>query len=91
MNRFLSRHSGSVRLVEADGEHHLLDVFQASKFLSTVLKFCDQDTGVVTLEPDANPRHLTYFERNNLVDADKFDQESYRPARRQKKTRPASA
>lgn len=28
---------------------------------------------MLTLEADANPRHLTYYERNNLVDADKFD------------------
>lgn len=28
---------------------------------------------MLTLEADANPRHLTYSERDNLVDTDKFD------------------
>lgn len=32
MNRFLRRHSDSVRVVGADGEHVHLDVFQAMKF-----------------------------------------------------------
>lgn len=74
VNRFLRRHSDSVRVVGADGEHHLLDVFQAMKFLTTLVKYSDQDNGMLTLEADANPRHLTYYERENLVDADKFDQ-----------------
>ena len=73
MNRFLRRHADSVRVVGADGEHHLLDVFQAMKFLSTLVKFSDQDNGMLTLEADANPRHLTYFERENLVSVDQFD------------------
>ncbi|OEY23346.1 hypothetical protein A0K93_03920 [Corynebacterium sp. BCW_4722] len=73
MNRFLRRHSDSVRVVGADGEHHLLDVFQAMKFLTTMLRLSDQDSGMLTLEADANPRHLTYFERENLVTADRFD------------------
>lgn len=73
MNRFLRRHAYSVRIVGADGEHHVLDPFQARRFLSTVLKHSDQDNGMLTLEADANPRHLTYFERENLVDTDKFD------------------
>ena len=38
MNRFLSRHAYSVRIVGADGEHHVLDPFQARRFLSTVRK-----------------------------------------------------
>lgn len=63
MNRFLRRHADSVRIVGADGEHHLLDVFQAMKFLTMLVKYSDQDNGMLTLEADANPRHLTYFER----------------------------
>ena len=73
MNRFLRRHSDSVRVVGADGEHVSLDVFQAMKFLTTLVKYSDQDNGMLTLEADANPKHLTYYERDNLVDADKFD------------------
>lgn len=73
MNRFLRRHSDSVRVVGSDGEHVSLDVFQAMKFLTTLVKYSDQDSGVLTLEADANPRHLTYFERDNLVAADQFD------------------
>lgn len=59
MNRFLRRHSDSVRVVGADGEHVHLDVFQAMKFLTTLVKYSDQDSGMLTLEADANPRHLT--------------------------------
>ena len=33
----------------------------------------DQGNGMLTLESNANQRHLTYFERDNLVDTDKFD------------------
>lgn len=73
MNRFLRRHSDSVRVVGADGEHVRLDVFQAMKFLTTLVKYSDQDSGMLTLEADTNPRHLTYHERENLVDADRFD------------------
>ena len=73
MNRFLRRHADSVRVVGADGEHHLLDVFQAMKFLTMLVKCSDQDNGMLTLEADANPRHLTYFERDSLVAADQFD------------------
>lgn len=73
MNRFFRRHSDSVRIVGPDGEHHLLDVFQAMKFLITLVKYSDQDNGMLTLEADANPRHLTYYERDNLVAADQFD------------------
>ena len=74
MNRFLRRHSDGVRIVGADGEHVSLDVFQAMKCLTMLVKYSDQDNGMLTLEADANPRHLTYYERDNLVDADKFDQ-----------------
>ena len=74
MNRFLRRHPDSVRVVGADGEHVRLDVFQAMKFLTTLVKYSDQDNGMLTLEADANPRHLTYYERDNLVPADQFDQ-----------------
>lgn len=74
MNRFLRLHSDSVRVVGADGEHVHLDVFQAMKFLTMLVKYSDQDSGMLTLEADANPRHLTYYERDKLVDADKFDQ-----------------
>lgn len=73
MNRFLRRHADSVRVVGADGEHVRLDVFQAMKFLTTLVKYSDQDNGMLTLEADANPRHLTYFERDHLVAADQFD------------------
>ena len=73
MNRFLRRHSDSVRVVGPDGEHVSLDVFQAMKFLTMLVKYSDQDNGMLTLEADANPRHLTYYERDNLVDAGKFD------------------
>ncbi|MCQ4621765.1 hypothetical protein KBX19_11175 [Corynebacterium sp. CCUG 71335] len=73
MNRFLRRHADSVRVVGADGEHVHLDVFQAMKFLTTLVKYSDQDNGMITLEADANPRHLTYYERDNLVAADQFD------------------
>lgn len=73
MNRFLRRHSDSVRVVGADGEHVSLDVYQAMKFLTMLVKYSGQDNGMLTLEADANPRHLTYYERDNLVDADKFD------------------
>lgn len=74
MNRFLRRHSDNVRVVGADGEHVHLDVFQAMKFLTMLVKYSDQDSGMPTLEADANRRHLTYYERDKLVDADKFDQ-----------------
>ncbi|WP_408921251.1 hypothetical protein ACKFRU_03475 [Corynebacterium tuberculostearicum] len=50
-----------------------LDVFQAMKFVTTLLKLSDQDNGMLTLKADANPRHLTYFERDNLVAADQSD------------------
>lgn len=73
MNRFLRRQSDSVRVVGADGEHVSLDVYQAMKFLTMLVKYSGQDNGMLTLEADANPRHLTYYERDNLVDADKFD------------------
>lgn len=73
MNRFLRRHSDSVRVVGADGEHHLLDVLQAMKFLTTMLQLSDQDNGMLALEADANPRHLTYFERDNMLAATQFD------------------
>lgn len=73
MDRFLRRHSDSVRIVDADGEHVPLDMFQAMKFLTTLVKYSDQDNRMLTLEADANPHHLTYSERDNLVDTDKFD------------------
>ena len=73
MNRFFRRHSDSVRVVGADGEHVRLDVFQAMKFLTMLVKYSDQDNGMLTLEADANPKHLTYYERENLVSADQFD------------------
>lgn len=73
MNRFLRRHSDSVRIAGADGEHSLLDVFQAMNFLTTLVKYSDQDNDMLTLEADANPKHLTYYERDNLVAADQFD------------------
>ena len=75
MNRFLSRHADSVGIVEAVGEHHMLDVFQARRFLATLLNHSDEYTRTLTLEADANLKHLTHFERDNLVDANKFDLE----------------
>ena len=73
MNRFLRRHSDSVRVVGADGEHVSLGVFQAMKVLTTLVKYSDQDNGMLTLEADANPLHLTYYERENLVATYQFD------------------
>lgn len=73
MNRFLRRHADSVRIVGADGEHVSLDVLQAMKFLTMLVKYSNQDNGMLTLEADANPRRLTYYERDNLVDSDNFD------------------
>lgn len=73
MKRSLRRHSDSVRVVGADGEHVSLEVFQAMRFLTMLVKYSDQDSGMLTLEADANPKHLTYFERDNLVAADQFD------------------
>ena len=56
MNRFLRRHADSVRVVGADGEHVHLDVFQAMKFLTTLVKHSDQDLSLIHISEPTRRR-----------------------------------
>lgn len=75
LTRFLDRHTSTVRVLGADGEHCTFDAEKAHEFLSVLVRNTDRHTGLLTLEADADPKRLTKHERLNLVPSRQFDTE----------------